>query len=67
METPETVYLNKYFQETGLIHQGMKISLVRMFMDGETNGLWNCHTVGTHVHFNCTHRMDKVSNELANA
>lgn len=67
METPETVYLNKYFQESGLMHQGMKINLVRMFMNADINGLWSCHTVGTHMHFSCTHRMDKVSNELANA
>lgn len=67
MEKPETVYLNKYFQETGLMHHSVRISLVRTFMDDEVNGLWSCHTVGTHVHFSCTHRMDKVSNELTNA
>lgn len=65
METLETVYLNKYFQETGLMLQDMRKSLVRTFMDDESNGLRNCHTVGTH--FSCTHRMDKVSNELASA
>lgn len=31
MEITETVYLNKYFQETGLMHQGMRTSLVRLF------------------------------------